>query len=82
MRETRITPLLALGPLMAMGSGCKKRKDSATAADEKREPLHLPPNLPLFTGHLGTARNATGRYVVDVVEFPEWCSRLWKICQG
>ena len=33
----------------------------------------LPLNLPLSTGHLGTARNATGHVVVDVAEFPEWC---------
>jgi len=26
------------------------------------------PTLPLCTGHHGTARNATGHYVVDVVE--------------
>jgi len=42
----------------------------------------LPHNLPLSRGHLGTARNATGHYVVDVVEFPEWCSRLGEYCQG
>ena len=26
------------------------------------------------SGHVGTARNVAGLYVVDVVEFPEWCS--------
>ena len=31
----------------------------------------LPPNLPLFTGQHGTARNATGHGVVHVVEFPK-----------
>ena len=45
-------------------------------------PTHLPPNLPLSTGHLGTARNATGLYVVDVAEFPEWCWGLGEYCQG
>jgi hypothetical protein len=38
--------------------------------------FHFPRDTP------GTARNATGHYVVDVVEFPEWCSRLGKVCQG
>jgi hypothetical protein len=36
----------------------------------------LPHNLPLSKGNLGTARNATGLYAIDVAEFPEWCSRL------
>ncbi len=40
MRGTRITQLLALGVLAGLLalSGCKKGKDSSTAADEKREP--------------------------------------------
>ena len=38
--------------------------------------LDLPPNLALSKGNLGTARNATRLYAIDVAEFPEWCSRL------
>ena len=36
----------------------------------------LPLNLPLSTGHHGTARNVTGHDVVDVAGFPEWCWAL------
>jgi hypothetical protein len=39
-------------------------------------------HVPRSTEHLGTARNATGHYVVDVVEFPEWCWGLGEYCQG
>ena len=42
----------------------------------------LPLNLPLSTGHLGTARNATGHDLLDVVEFSEWCRGLGEYCQG
>ena len=53
-------------------------KRPATASSRRR----LPPNLPLSTEHHGTARNATGHYVVDVVGFPEWCWWLGEYCQG
>ena len=33
--------------------------------------FHIPQDT---SGHVGTARNVAGLYVVDVVEFPEWCS--------
>ena len=43
----------------------------------------LPPCEPGDTsGHVGTVRNVAGLYVVDVVRFPEWYSRLGKCCQG
>ena len=33
--------------------------------------FHIPEDT---SGHVGTAGNVAGLYVVDVVEFPEWCS--------
>jgi hypothetical protein len=33
--------------------------------------FHIPEDS---SGHVGTARNVAGLHVVDVVEYPEWCS--------
>jgi hypothetical protein len=35
--------------------------------------FHIPQDT---SGHVGTARNATGHDVIDVAEFPEWCRGL------
>jgi hypothetical protein len=74
-----VSELLELSPAHATRSMPCERPMAAPAPVASPD---LPLNLPLCTGHPGTARNATGHVVVDVVEFPEWCRGLGEHCQG